>query len=191
MSPFARDGIAEIAPGWTERAASVYHIGDVIHPVRIRRAMIVSPEAAVTPDDHQISRHYQLLDEADPPAPPLYDEEFEDEVEASSGGGALIRCRSCGHAVTKAGFRAEMDGRHCHVFCNPAGIVFEVGIFSAAPGVMLVGQPSSQFTWFPEHSWRIALCAACTTHLGWVWSGPLGQFYGLILDALVEDSGDE
>ncbi|QJT09443.1 cereblon family protein [Oceanidesulfovibrio marinus] len=143
----------------------------------------------MTFDDQPCAHLRQLLEDADTPtAPPLDDVDYEDETETSDSGGNILRCRSCGHAITKASFRTQKGGRHCHVFCNPSGIVFEIGIFSAAPGAALTGQPSSEFTWFPEHSWRIAVCGSCLVHLGWIWSGPAGMFYGLVLNMLVEDS---
>ncbi|WP_144303532.1 cereblon family protein [Oceanidesulfovibrio indonesiensis] len=149
----------------------------------------------MTFDDHPlrpIHFPFRLQDGADTPtAPPVYDEDIENETEESAGGGTVLRCRACGHAITKTGFRAEVDGRHAHVFFNPSGILYEIGIFSAAPGAISVGPSSLEFTWFAEHSWRLAACGACIVHLGWIWSGPLGIFYGLILDALIEDSGGE
>jgi hypothetical protein len=33
------------------------------------------------------------------------------------------------------------------------------------------------------------LCGGCRTHLGWAFRGKLPEFYGLILDRLVEAAG--
>lgn len=76
-----------------------------------------------------------------------------------------------------------VDGRHQHLFFNPAGIAFEIRCFAAAPGTICHGAPSAEFTWFAGYRWRIALCAHCHAHLGWRFTGE-GLFYGLIASQL-------
>ncbi|AGW13165.1 hypothetical protein DGI_1314 [Megalodesulfovibrio gigas DSM 1382 = ATCC 19364] len=96
-----------------------------------------------------------------------------------------LRCALCRAPVTTAAARIRIAGRHAHVFCNPAGLVFEIGCFSSAEGCAAIGPPSSEFTWFPEHFWQVAVCTRCGTHLGWRFAGPAGEFWGLILEYLV------
>ena len=96
-----------------------------------------------------------------------------------------LRCAACGHLVTNEDRREEMGGEHRHTFVNPHGHVFEIGVFSTAPGARGVGEPSSFFSWFPGYVWRIVVCGGCGAHLGWSFGeGP--HFFGLIVDRLVE-----
>jgi hypothetical protein len=104
-----------------------------------------------------------------------------------------LRCRSCGAKVADPGsLFAATDGRVRHVFANPSGKVFEILTLLVAKGLVLYGPPSLEFTWFPGHAWRVALCAQCGTHLGWSFEAasegvtpPL--FFGLLTSELVED----
>lgn len=49
-----------------------------------------------------------------------------------------------------------------------------------------MGPPSMEFTWFAGHSWRILICGACRTHIGWFFAAVQGEgrFFGLIMDRL-------
>ena len=80
----------------------------------------------------------------------------------------------------------QVRGSHTHTFFNPAGIVFELGCFQGAPGCLVVGEPSFEFTWFPGHTWRIALCRQCQMHLGWLFVNQDAFFHALILSKLRE-----
>jgi hypothetical protein len=115
---------------------------------------------------------------------PLVDEDLE-----TGEGGQRIVCRSCRSWITSSSARMRVGGRHRHVFCNPHGFVFEIGCFAFAPGCRSMGVASEEFSWFPGFSWRIVVCAACRSHLGWCYlSGRSeGGFFGLILDHLVEE----
>jgi hypothetical protein len=98
-----------------------------------------------------------------------------------------LRCRACGLPITSHQERIEMLERHEHVFFNPHGHVFEIGCFQHAPGCSLFGPPQTEFSWFPGHSWQIAICGSCQTHLGWHFLGHQGgDFFGLILQRLTE-----
>jgi hypothetical protein len=110
------------------------------------------------------------------PAPDAAEEERPEDA---------ILCSACGNAVTSMDQRTVAGGKHCHVFCNPHGLVFELGCFLAAPGCAPSGPPSMEFTWFPGHAWRVAVCRSCAAHLGWRFEAPGGSaFHGLILDRL-------
>jgi hypothetical protein len=106
------------------------------------------------------------------------DETLEDEE-------AFIVCRHCSQLITRPADRILKDGLHRHTFANPHGIVYEIGCFGAAVGCGYSGAPTYEFTWFKGYQWRIAVCAACLTHLGWLFTSSGGdQFHGLILDRL-------
>lgn len=112
--------------------------------------------------------------------------------EDDSGGAGLL-CRRCLSLITSDRQRISVNGAHCHTFANPHGIVFEIGCFRNAAGCGTVGKPTSEFTWFAGYQWRIAVCGACLTHMGWRFDSASGPgFYGLILDCLVEsDAGPD
>lgn len=98
-----------------------------------------------------------------------------------------IRCRACRHLITTTDHVFSIDGGHRHTFANPAGIVFEIGCFSAADGCANQGAPTSEFSWFSGYSWRFSLCSRCHGHMGWFYAGE-GKpgFYGLILAHLIQ-----
>jgi hypothetical protein len=98
-----------------------------------------------------------------------------------------LLCRQCMAAITSESSRIVINGAHNHTFANPHGLVFEIGCFRHAAGCGLAGPPSNEFSWFPPHSWRVAICGACLTHIGWGFSSSeRGMFYGLILDRLIK-----
>lgn len=98
-----------------------------------------------------------------------------------------VLCRACRQTITRSAERIPVDGAHRHTFANPHGLVFEIGCFASAPGCATAGPASAEFTWFAGHSWRLALCRGCRTHLGWRFATPGGHaFYGLILERLIE-----
>ena len=107
--------------------------------------------------------------------------------------GSRIVCRFCRYYITATKAKIEMRGRHAHVFTNPAGVVFEVGCFSIAPGCRNQGEMTAEFSWFSGYDWRFSLCSRCRTHLGWYFqSGNDNGFYGLILghlDELFDEDG--
>ena len=79
---------------------------------------------------------------------------------------------------------------YVQVFPNPYGHMKVIYTFRDAKAVKLTGTPTSEFTWFAGFTWRIAYCAACSSHLGWLFEAFDGAeppaFYGLLKDALVE-----
>jgi cereblon len=103
-----------------------------------------------------------------------------------------LRCRTCGAKIAdpRSVFAAS-DGRVRHVFANPSGRVFEILTLLVAEGLILYGPATLEFTWFPGHSWRVALCAHCGAHLGWRFEAASQgatppAFYGLLTSELVE-----
>jgi hypothetical protein len=113
---------------------------------------------------------------------------------APRGGGAVetreervLRCARCSHALALEKDRASPDGKHVHVFVNPSGIEYTIGCFREAAGCVGWGEPSSFWSWFPGHAWRMALCGACTAHVGWSFVAVADEsqgFFGLILDRI-------
>ncbi len=101
----------------------------------------------------------------------------------------FLYCGTCSTVITTASARINVTGSHDHHFTNPHGFSFHVGCFANALGCDISGQPEAADSWFMGHSWRIASCAECQTHLGWYFSTASGAgfFYGLILNRLQED----
>ncbi len=96
-----------------------------------------------------------------------------------------IRCRQCGLEITSRDQAVTIQGRHQHTFFNPAGIVFEIVCFGAAPGCQNEGTPTKDFSWFPDYSWCYSFCSACRSMLGWQFQSGTGSvFWGLILNRL-------
>lgn len=107
------------------------------------------------------------------------------ERESRGGAGPFLVCRQCLARITPESARIIVDGTHGHVFCNPHGLVFEIGCFSQAPGCGQQGPYVDEFSWFPGHAWRIALCGGCGTLMGWRYRSSEGTgFWGLILSQL-------
>lgn len=91
-----------------------------------------------------------------------------------------ILCASCSATITHNKQITTVNGSHEHAFFNPAGIAFEIRCFRNAPGVITVGVPSAEFTWFSGYRWQIGNCKTCSTHLGWYFTGTGSAFFGLI-----------
>ncbi len=120
-------------------------------------------------------------------APQEYaDTEIEQETENED---QWVVCRQCGQRLARTSDRAIVNGSHRHTFANPSGIVFEIGCYVNVKGCGYAGPPSTEFTWFAGHSWRIAVCGSCLVHLGWMFvSSQGGSFFGLILDRISDIS---
>ena len=103
-----------------------------------------------------------------------------------------LHCARCGALVTDGAARIPVHGAHDHHCVNPAGAGVHIGCFAAAPGVVQMGNHSYDYTWFPSYAWRVALCAACSHHLGWSFEGAEEPrlFHGLILDRLTSRGKD-
>ena len=91
-----------------------------------------------------------------------------------------VVCAACDHALTRASARIEVDGAHEHAFANPAGLTFRVACFRQAPGCTDWGDESTIWTWFKGYAWRVALCGACSEHVGWSYRNDASFFFGLI-----------
>ena len=100
-----------------------------------------------------------------------------------------VVCNTCALPITTPEAVFQM-GDAVQVFTNPHGQVFDVVTVREATGIVAIGQPSRDFTWFPGYAWHVIACSQCNTHLGWYFSAneislqPV-SFYGLLRNRLV------
>lgn len=94
-----------------------------------------------------------------------------------------VHCRSCDAVVARASERVVIGEGDLHTFVNPSGEVFELACFARAEGAVAIGEGTLEYTWFPGHAWRFAICRSCAAQLGWRYDGESG-FWGLIRAAL-------
>jgi hypothetical protein len=96
----------------------------------------------------------------------------------------VLRCARCAHAIARERDRMSVHGAHAHDFMNPAAVRYRVECFRDASGCRTMGEPSTVWSWFPGWAWRIALCAACSAHLGWDFTQDTQLFWALLPDRL-------
>jgi hypothetical protein len=108
----------------------------------------------------------------------------EDREKREDARPALL-CKACRTHITRPEHAMCVAGSHRHVFFNPYGHVFELGCFASASNILPAGARSGEFTWFAGYSWQAVACAGCGALLGWHYTGPGPDFFGLILAALV------
>lgn len=102
-----------------------------------------------------------------------------------------LRCAACRKPITSLDERIAVQGAHEHTCTNPHGFVYRFGCFRRAAGCTSVGELTAEWSWFRGFRWRIALCAGCRAHVGWVFQSPDGEgFHGLVLDRLVLGGAD-
>lgn len=119
-------------------------------------------------------------------AGPEIDTEAEEEPEAREEPEIPVTCAACGNLVTHRKCRSTISGSFEHVFTNPHGYVFRIGLFTSAEGVVPAGMWIEEFSWFADTAWRFVVCSSCFAHLGWEYRylSKEGNFYGLILTKL-------
>ena len=124
---------------------------------------------------------------------PRDEEQLDDESETDEESERVLTCAACAHVVAKraAIFAAPGTTAPVQVFANPHGRVFEVLALRSVTGVRIVGEPTSDATWFRGYAWSVALCTSCLTHLGWRFdaSAPDADprtFFALIREAIRE-----
>lgn len=96
-------------------------------------------------------------------------------------------CLLCNKKITSDKDRSFYNDRSEFQFTNPGGFIFEIITFSSADGCLEAGEPTPEFSWFPQHSWSYAICSRCNSHLGWKYIGK-NSFYGLIKSRLIRGS---
>jgi hypothetical protein len=79
--------------------------------------------------------------------------------------------------------RLNIDGSHKHVFSNPHGFMHHFGCYQDALGCAIEGAAVAADSWFPGYLWRLAMCADCGQHIGWLFEHD-DHFYGLLLDKI-------
>ena len=114
------------------------------------------------------------------------DFEVEHEKKIKNNEASSILCRSCNNVITDKSSKIQIDGSFAHTFANPHGIIFRIGCFNSAPGVIFSKQESGQFSWFSDFVWSVCACSFCATHLGWRFRKEEKVFFGLVLATLVE-----
>jgi hypothetical protein len=97
-----------------------------------------------------------------------------------------IRCSACGHALTRARARVEVEGKHVHTFVNPAGFEYTIRCFGDAPGCTAAGEESTFWSWFRGFAWRMAACGGCAAHVGWSFRKDTSVFWGLVVDRITD-----
>lgn len=97
-----------------------------------------------------------------------------------------LLCSYCKNYITNADESISIEGAQTHTFSNPVGYVYTINCYRTAPGCMVAGDSTSEFTWFSDYAWQLAFCNACREQLGWLFSNEQ-QFYALIVDRLIQD----
>lgn len=120
----------------------------------------------------------------------LFKEEFESDIitldDAEDKKERIVACRGCNNKIAGIADKISFDDHHIHTFANPSGILFEIGIYGEAGGLVMEGAFSDEFTWFKGYSWRIALCSFCLIHMGWMFQNRDNSFFGIISDRIYE-----
>ena len=134
-----------------------------------------------------LSRHRRTqLRPGTKPSPPGADMRTDPDDSPSTMREDAVACRQCLHEISSPAQQQVIDGAHTHTFANPEGILFEIACYQDAWGCVYVGASTFEFTWFTGYAWRIAVCANCHIHLGWVFSSLQGHvFHGLITSRIV------
>ena len=109
----------------------------------------------------------------------------DDDAESQEEEWKGILCSACNNIVTTPESQISINGSHTHVFANPCGLIFEIGCFQEAVGVICSAESSNEFSWFPDCLWRISVCRLCAGHLGWYFFSQHNSFHGLILEKLI------
>jgi cereblon len=90
--------------------------------------------------------------------------------------GTSLCCVSCGQELFRASrlFSLPSAAGRVGAYVNPFGWVHQtVTLSEALPGSMAVlGEPTTDDTWFPPYAWSVALCGACGEHIGWRYVAP-------------------
>jgi hypothetical protein len=96
-------------------------------------------------------------------------------------------CIYCKNHITYINEAIPIEGAHTHTCSNPAGYVYTISCYRTAPGCLVVGNSTNEFSWFKNYDWQLVTCKACHEHLGWLFSNEQ-QFYALIADRLTQSA---
>jgi len=80
----------------------------------------------------------------------------------------ILCCRNCGEEIGKQEdiFSMSSEGPQ-GAYVNPGGYVHETLTLFKAKNLSLVGEPSTEYSWFPGYAWTICQCRYCDCHMGW------------------------
>lgn len=105
-------------------------------------------------------------------------------IEKESLADERILCKQCMAYIANKDDIMAIEGSASHYKRNPAGIFFSIICLSSASGCTILGDYTSEHSWFLGYKWSIALCSSCVSHLGWHFIGK-GSFYGLIANRII------
>ncbi|CAN6456750.1 unnamed protein product [Victoria cruziana] len=82
-----------------------------------------------------------------------------------------VRCKHC---LTIIARRSDMivmsrDGPS-NAFVNPHGYVHEIMTLKNTKGLVRLGGPVTEHSWFPGYAWTIVNCATCESNMGWLFT---------------------
>jgi hypothetical protein len=93
-------------------------------------------------------------------------------------------CAWCLNRVANERDRFQYEGKDEFSFANPAGVQFDIILFSQTLGCRETGVPTLDYTWFAGHAWSFCQCDRCGHHLGWYYAGQY-EIAGLIKSQIV------
>ncbi|KQK09687.1 protein cereblon isoform X3 [Brachypodium distachyon] len=106
----------------------------------------------------------------------------------------LMRCRNCLVLIAR---RSDMvvisNGCPVGAYVKPFDGAQEMITVYNASGLALYGNPSEVHSWFPGYTWTIALCAACESNIGWLFSAAKKNlvpksFWGIRSSQILDDT---
>jgi hypothetical protein len=101
------------------------------------------------------------------------------------------RCRACLTPLCTREDDLPVGGALLHEEVNPGGFRHLFLTVARCAHVRSVGEPTLEHTWFPGYTWEVILCEGCGAALGWCYCAvdrrSPARFYGLIVDAILED----
>ena len=92
-----------------------------------------------------------------------------------------VFCLACSHVLAHTQDRLKVAGSHEHIFSNPHGFMHHFSCYQEALGCAIEGPAVAADSWFPGYLWRLATCAGCGQHIGWLFEGG-DHFYGILVD---------
>ncbi|KAF3631473.1 hypothetical protein FXO37_27943 [Capsicum annuum] len=105
-----------------------------------------------------------------------------------------VRCRSCETLIARRSNMLVMSSEGpLGAYVNPHGFVHEIMTLFKANGLVVIGTPVKEYSWFPGYAWSIAVCATCETQLGWLFTATKRKlkprsFWGIRSSQLADDT---
>jgi len=97
----------------------------------------------------------------------------------------VLCCRNCDEEIGKQEdiFSMSSEGPQ-GAYVNPGGYVHETLTLYKVKNLSLVGEPSTEYSWFPGYAWTICQCRFCDSHMGWKFTASSGslvpkKFWGI------------